>query len=65
MEDTGMNWRKATYSNGGVSNCVEVGNNHRAVIVRDTKQRHMSDATRTAVAFPAEAWAAFTRSLKM
>lgn len=59
-----MNWRKATYSNGGADACVEVGNHARAVIVRDTKQRHMSEAARTAVPFTAEAWAVFTRSLK-
>jgi hypothetical protein len=37
MEDTDMNWRKASYSNGG-ENCVEVAN-AEGVAVRDTKDR--------------------------
>jgi hypothetical protein len=37
MEDTDMNWRKASYTNGG-ENCVEVAN-AEGVAVRDTKDR--------------------------
>ena len=32
-------WRKSTYSSGNGSNCVEVGETERAVLVRDTKDR--------------------------
>lgn len=38
MEGTDMNWRKATYSNGG-ENCVEAGNVPGAVLIRDTKDQ--------------------------
>ena len=31
-------WRKSTYS-GGQGNCVEVGDDDKRVIVRDTKNR--------------------------
>lgn len=59
-----MNWRKASYSNGGADGCVEVGNDTHAVIVRDTKQRHMTDSDRTAVPFSVAAWQRFTESLR-
>ena len=59
-----MNWRKASYSNGGADGCVEVGNDARVVIVRDTKQRQLADSERTAVPFSAEAWQVFTKSLR-
>lgn len=32
-------WRKSTYSGGGGSNCVEVGDSGAKVLVRDTKKR--------------------------
>jgi hypothetical protein len=57
MEDTDMNWRKATYSNGG-ENCVEVANAD-GVAVRDTKDR-----SGVMLAFSAGMWERFTASLR-
>jgi hypothetical protein len=57
MEDT-MNWRKASYSNGG-ENCVETASQAGVVLVRDSK-----DISIPALAFGAESWAEFTNSLK-
>lgn len=59
-----MNWRKASYSNGGADGCVEVGNDTQTVIVRDTKQSHLAEPDRTAVPFSADAWQTFTGSLR-
>jgi Domain of unknown function (DUF397) len=58
MEDTRMNWRKATYSNGG-ENCVETASGSSVVLVRDTKDRDGGTLT-----FSAEAWERFTASLR-
>jgi hypothetical protein len=52
-----MNWRKASYSNGG-ENCVEVAN-AEGVAVRDTKDRDGATLT-----VPAAAWAAFLSTLR-
>jgi hypothetical protein len=52
-----MNWRKASYTNGG-ENCVEVAN-AEGVAVRDTKDR--SGVT---LAVPAAAWTAFLGTLR-
>jgi hypothetical protein len=53
-------WRKSTYSGGANSDCVEAGVVGRGrVLVRDTADRDGG-----MLAFPAEAWAAFTSSLK-
>jgi hypothetical protein len=57
MEDRDMNWRKATYSNGG-ENCVEVANAD-GVAVRDTKDRDGG-----MLGFTAEAWTAFLGTLR-
>jgi hypothetical protein len=59
MESADMTWRKSTYSTGGSSNCVEVGTN-TAVLVRDTK----NNGAGPVLAFPADAWADFTASIK-
>lgn len=59
MEDTGMNWRKATYSNGGANACVEVGNATGEILVRDTTNRDGGT-----LAFTAEAWRTFAAGLK-
>jgi Domain of unknown function (DUF397) len=53
-----INWRKASYSNGS-GNCVEVADTASAVLVRDTKAHNGAR-----LAFTADAWQAFTRSLK-
>lgn len=63
MEGTGMNWRKASYSNGGANNCVEVADSTRNVMVRDTKQDHLGKA-RTVLSISPKAWERFTRSLR-
>jgi hypothetical protein len=57
MEDRDMNWRKATYSNGG-ENCVEVANAD-GVAVRDTKDRDGGT-----LGFTAEAWTRFLEKLR-
>jgi hypothetical protein len=57
MEDTDMNWRKASYSNGG-ENCVEVAN-AESVAVRDTKDRGGVTLT-----MPVAAWTAFLGTLR-
>jgi len=51
-------WRTSSYT-GTNGNCAEVGGTARAVLVRDTKDRDGG-----ALAFSADAWAAFTASLK-
>jgi hypothetical protein len=58
VEDTDMNWRKATYSNGG-ENCVETASGSGVVLVRDTKDRDGGT-----LAFGAGAWERFTVSLR-
>jgi hypothetical protein len=57
--DKVMNWRKASYSSTNGGACIEVGNADRAVAVRDSK-----DPQGPKLAFTAETWQAFTRSLK-
>lgn len=58
MEGTGMNWRKASYSNGGANACVEVAS-AGGVLVRDTTDR--AGAT---LGFATRAWEAFTADLR-
>ena len=58
MEDTYMNWRKATYTNGG-ENCVETASSSGVVLVRDTKDRDGGTLT-----FSARTWERFTASLQ-
>jgi hypothetical protein len=58
MEDTDMNWRKASYSSNGGENCVEVAT-AGTVLVRDTTDRDGGT-----LAFTADAWEAFTASIK-
>jgi Domain of unknown function (DUF397) len=58
MEGTDMNWRKATYSNGG-ENCVETASGSGVVLVRDTKDRDGGT-----LAFNAEVWGRFTCAVK-
>ena len=57
MEGTDMNWRKASYSNGG-ENCVEAANVD-GVAVRDT-----TDRQGPVLAFSTEAWQTFVGGLK-
>lgn len=57
-------WRKSTFSSANGGACVEVGNGTRSVVVRDTKENHMSDSDRTMVRFDRAAWETFTASLR-
>lgn len=52
-------WRKSTYSGNGGSDCVEVANAARMVLVRDTKRRDGATLT-----IPADAWRAFASEIK-
>ncbi len=52
------NWRKSSYSGGGGGDCVEVGGDSGAVLVRDTKNRDGGALTVSAVA-----WERFIKSL--
>jgi len=52
-------WRKSSYSGGSGGNCVEVAGAASAVMVRDTRDRDSGT-----LAFTADAWEAFTASLK-
>ena len=58
MEDTDLNWRKSTRSNGGANACVEVASAD-SVLVRDTTDRDGGTLT-----FTSGAWAAFVTGLK-
>jgi hypothetical protein len=60
MESTDLKWRKASYSSNGGSDCVELADNDGLVLVRDTKQA----GTGPVLNFSADAWQAFTGSLK-
>jgi hypothetical protein len=60
MEDTvDPRWRKSTRSSGNGGACVEVGDQARGVLVRDTTDREGGT-----LAFTADAWASFTSGLK-
>jgi hypothetical protein len=52
-------WRKSTYSGGNGSNCVEVGETERAVLVRDTKDRAGAVLT-----FGPDVWERFAATIK-
>jgi hypothetical protein len=58
MQTISAPWRKSTYSGNGGQDCVEVAGNG-TVMIRDTKNR---DGVTLSV--PANAWAAFTDSLR-
>ena len=59
MEDRDMNWRTATYTNGG-ENCVEAGNVPGAVLIRDTKDHSRGPILR----FSPTAFAEFTARVR-
>jgi hypothetical protein len=60
MEDkVDPRWRKSTRSSGNGGACVEVGDQARGVLVRDTTNREGET-----LAFTADAWASFTATLK-
>jgi hypothetical protein len=58
MENTGMNYRKSSYSGNGGGNCVEVGSAD-GVMVRDTTDREGGT-----LAFSADAWERFLAKLQ-
>lgn len=53
-----MEWRTSSYSSGDGGQCVEVASGD-GIAVRDTKDRDGGTLT-----FTADAWAAFTASLR-
>jgi Domain of unknown function (DUF397) len=57
MEVTDLNWRKASYSNGG-ENCIEVAN------VVDVAVRDTADRQGPMLTFSAQAWQKFLGGLK-
>jgi hypothetical protein len=59
MESTVLSWRKSSYSGNGGSNCVEVGNEPRRVLVRDT-----TDRSGPVLAFGPAAWRRFADQVK-
>jgi hypothetical protein len=59
MENTNLNWRKATYSSNGGGNCVEVAGRGNRVLVRDTKDR-----TSLMLRFTPGAWRRFADQVK-
>jgi hypothetical protein len=52
-------WRKSTYSDGNGGDCVEAASGECVILVRDTADR--DGAT---LSVPANAWHAFTVSLR-
>lgn len=60
---SGTNWRKATYSENGGANCVEVGDGTRSVMIRDTKERDLGGA-RTVLSVAPAAWSVFLRTVR-
>lgn len=58
MEDLGRNWRKSSFSGNG-GECVEVGQVHDALAVRDTK-----DHAGTMLRFTPDAWRKFADQVK-
>jgi hypothetical protein len=54
-----MDWRKSTYSNANGGDCVETASQDGVILIRDTTNRDGGTLT-----FPADAWGAFTASLK-
>jgi hypothetical protein len=52
-------WRKSTYSSANGGDCVETASGNHLVLVRDT-----ADRSGTVLSISAEAWTAFTASLR-
>lgn len=61
MEQLDGAWRKSSYSvSNGQANCVELGGNPGAILVRDTKNHGRGPVLAVAPA----AWQRFTSSIK-
>lgn len=58
MEVADLNWRKASYSNGGANACIEVASTD-TVLVRDSKDR-----TGPVLRFSPAAWRRFADQMK-
>ncbi|AJT65302.1 DUF397 domain-containing protein [Streptomyces chattanoogensis] len=55
-----VTWRKSSYSNPDGGQCIEVADNHPALVpVRDSK-----NPTGPALVFPAAAWTCFVTAVK-
>ncbi|MGW9048040.1 DUF397 domain-containing protein [Streptomyces lydicus] len=55
-----VTWRKSSYSNQDGGECIEIAENHPALVpVRDSKNPHGP-----ALVFPAAAWSAFVGAVK-
>jgi hypothetical protein len=54
-----MDWRKSSYSDGSGGQCVETAGGDGAVMIRDTANREGD-----VLIVPADAWQAFTATLK-
>jgi hypothetical protein len=54
-----MDWRKSSYSGANGGNCVEVADDAREVLVRDTTDRDGGTLT-----FTADSWAEFITAIK-
>jgi len=54
-----MDWRKSSYSGANGGNCLEVADDARVVLVRDTTDRDGGT-----LAFTADAWAEFLGTLR-
>jgi hypothetical protein len=59
MQTMSAPWRTSSYSGNGGQDCVEVADAARVVMVRDTKDRDGG-----ALSIPADAWRAFTGTIK-
>lgn len=53
-------FRKSSYSGGMNSNCVEIGSNEGATLIRDTKQAGVGPV----LSVPAGAWSAFLATIR-
>ena len=54
-----LRWRKSSYSGNGGGNCVEVADDTRRVLVRDTQDR-----TGPVLPFTTDAWRRFADRVK-
>jgi Domain of unknown function (DUF397) len=54
-----MDWRKSSYSGANGGSCVETATGDGMILVRDT-----TDRQGLTLGVPAEAWSAFTASLR-
>jgi hypothetical protein len=59
VENTDMNWRKSSFSNGGANACVETASDGDVVLVRDTTDRDGGT-----LVFITEAWRTFLGTIR-